>query len=196
MKQLIIGIICVFLFSSFGLGQERASEARQKLMKNASQPAVSIILTGSQKNVSHVVKEKIKAATGKKSKAIKGSNAYLGVYLKRIYSSTMDVYFTLDKMGSKEVPQTRVNLFLSTGNENFMDSGKYPEVIENAKTFLEELPREVKIYELELAIADQQKTIDKTVKDYERMGRDSVNLEIQRVETLQAIDQNKLDREN
>ena len=54
----------------------------------------------------------------------------------------------------------------------------------------------MEIYELELAIEEQNKVLDKATKDHEKMVSDSVKLEKKLAETIQEIETNKIDRKN
>ena len=156
--------------------------------------AVTISLEGKQKNIQHVLEEKFQAETGSRIRYYKGFRKIESSVYREIASKTIDFYFKVDKEGSKEVPMGRVVLIMSLGNNTFMDGDRYPDEMAAAKKILEELPREVRMYEIQLAIEDQEKTIEKTIKDYEKMGQDSVSLEAQLIETQQEIEANRISR--
>ena len=174
---------------------QEADLTKKSFMKVGAVDAARITVEGHDKNVDAVLQQWFKEKTGEKGKKTKGMRVYEGVILKEISDKTLDIYYDLNKAGTKEVPSTEVSLFISLGNESIMDPDLYPNEMDNAIKMLNALPKDVKIYELELAIEDQNKTLEKTIKEYEKMGRDSVNLQQRLVETQQAIEQNIVDRQ-
>ena len=56
------------------------------------------------------------------------------------------------------------------------------------------LEMEVKKYEFQVAIDDQAKLIEKAEKDYDKMHSDSLKLETKLAETLQALEEIKVNR--
>jgi hypothetical protein len=61
----------------------------------------------------------------------------------------------------------------------------------NAAEVLYKLIYEARLFEMDLAIEDQQKTLEKAIKEHDKLLKDSIDLEVQLAETLQAIEDNK-----
>lgn len=157
--------------------------------------AVTITVEGQLKNIEYVVDQKFQDETGGKTKSYKGFRTIQSVVYREIASKTIDYYFTVEKEGTKEAPRGRVILMMSLGNNTFMDADRYPDEMAAAEKVLEELPRDVRVYELQLAIEEQEKVIEKTVKDYEKLGSDSLSLEAQLIETQLNIEANRISRQ-
>jgi len=194
MKKLSFLILILFSLPVLSQAQQ-ASLTMEEFPKVGAVDAVAITIEGSPKNIQHVLEEKFMDETGTRLKSYKGFRKLESAVYREIASKTVDYYFKVQKSGSKDLPSGRVVLMLSLGNNSFMDGDRYPDEMAAAKKILEELPREVRMYELELAIEEQEKVIGKSVKDYDRMGTDSINLEVQLIETQQAIEANKIARE-
>ncbi|GAB4422073.1 MAG: hypothetical protein OHK0039_37810 [Bacteroidia bacterium] len=186
--------LCAILLLSMSMvSAQRVSEGTREFVKGQNENALSLILQGQPKNVETVLAEQFRKATGDKGRPYKGLRAYEGVRYPAISSSQIDLYYRVEK-ADREDNQSRVILFLSAGNGNFMDSRKYDRETEAAIAILEALPLEVNIYEMGLVIAEQKKVVNKAVKDHERMVADSVSLQTQLAETLQAIEDNRTSR--
>jgi hypothetical protein len=156
--------------------------------------ALSIVLPGQPKNVEAVMEKTFLAGTGNKGKSKSGVRMYEGVRYGEISNQMMDYYFKVDKARKGEKNSSRVTLFLSTGNYNFIDSDSYPDELINATEVLENLVYDVRMYEMDLAIEEQQKSLEKAIKEHDRLMQDSIDLQVQLAETLQAIEENKLAR--
>ena len=192
MKKILFTLLFLGLTTSLSFGQE-ITEGTLPFMRKVSGNGLSIVLEGQKNNVEDVLDKKFSAETGSKRKKVKGISAFEGVRMSDISSSTMDVYYNVEKVSNTS---SRATIFLSAGNYNFLDSETYPEEMEAMRRMMSGLQLETTIYELELAISEQEKTIDKAIKEHTRMEKDSVSLEKKLAETIQAIEQNKVDRSN
>ena len=190
--SLILLIVCLFAFAD--LHAQEVLETSRSLMRKTSGNALSVVLQGQPKNVETVLDQKFKAGSGTKGKKSKGMTAYEGVVYRDISSSSMDYYYKVEKASKNDDIHTRVSLFISAGNNNFVDSSTNPEEIKAAKKMLKGLETEVKKYEFKVAIEEQTKLIAKTKKEYDKMVNDSVKLETKLAETIQAIEENKVNR--
>ena len=133
------------------------SEGAREFMKKEKQNALSVVVIGEQKNVLEVLDQKFKLATGTKVKTKSGLKYLEGVRYPQISSERLDIYYTVEKSGKNDKNASRVILFLSKGNQIFLNSSGAPKTIQNATKMLQKLGGEVEIYEMELAIADQEK---------------------------------------
>ncbi|MEM7656239.1 MAG: hypothetical protein AAF399_08945, partial [Bacteroidota bacterium] len=189
---LLMGLMAV----SISAQDASVSEDVRPFWKKENGNALSMILEGQPKNVEAVMQKTFLAGTGNKGKTKSGVRLYEGVRYGEISNQMMDYYFKVEKASKSDKNSSRVTLFLSTGNYNFVDSDSYPDEITNATEVLQNLPYDVRLYEMDLAIEDQQKTLEKAIKSHDKMVKDSINLENTLAETLQAIEDNKHARAN
>lgn len=194
MKKLLLLTFCIACMPIFLLAQE-ATMTMVEFPKVGAVDAVTITLEGQVKNIQHVMEEKFQDETGGRAKSYKGFRKIESVVYREIASKTVDYYYKVEKEGTKEAPRGRVILLMSLGNETFMDGDRYPDEMAGAEKVLEELPRDVRIYELQLAIEEQEKVILKNEKEYEKLGTDSLSLEAQLIETQQSIEANRISRQ-
>lgn len=192
--QLIRLLLCTLLLSGWAVTAQEVSEGTRPFMKKETANSLSIVLLGQPKNVEAVFDEKIRAATNDRGRTRSGLRAFEGVRYPALSGSQIDIYYRVEKASRQDDSHSRVTLFLAAGNNNFMNSLKYPREIGAATEILEGLELEVMIYEMGLLIEEQKKVIDKEVKTQERLVRDSVDLQTQLAETLQAIEDNKVAR--
>ena len=194
MRQIALLLGMLIAFSAAVYAQGSARTTRTTFNKVANVDAVSIIIDGQNKNINEVMETYLSNATGAKKKKVKGFTGFLGVRLREVSDRTLDVYYKVAKAGSKDNPSGEIILVMALGNETFLAPDRYPEEFERATNLLNSMPLEVRIYELGLAIEDQEKDLDKAYKEYEKMGKDSVNLEQTLIETQAAIERNIMDR--
>jgi hypothetical protein len=187
---LLMALLSVFS----GLKAQEADITSVDLPKMGVVDAVTISIPGKAKNIEHVVEQKILMETNGKAKNYKGFRIVPTVVYRDIAGKTLDLYYQVEEVGSKEQPMGKVVLVMSLGNETFINQDRYPDEMKAAQLVLEELPREVRMYELELAIEEQEKVLEKTMKEYEKMGQDSVGLQEDMVELKQDIEANRIGR--
>lgn len=186
----------LLLGTGLAAAQQLVSEAPRPFMKKEEVNSFSILLEGQSKNVQAVLDEKFRAGTGVKGKPVSGLTAYEGARYAQLANNTMDLYYRVERGGKGEENSSRVTLFLSTGNGNFIQSANYPDVVANAIELLEGLQSEVRIYEMGVVIEEQKKAIDREIKLQEKLVKDSVALQNQLAQTLKAIDENRTSRQN
>lgn len=190
---LLIGLSFIL---STGLFAQTARDTRTSFAKIANIDAVSIRIEGQEKNIEEVMELYLENATGERQKRSKGHNVLYGTYLRQVSDRTLDIYYTVEKVGTKDRPVGEIIFFMALGNETFLTQDRYPEEFRKAKDLLNSIPVEVRIYELGLAIEEQEKLMDKAYKQYENLGSDSIRLEQTLIETQAAIEQNIEDRTN
>lgn len=196
MKNMILLLCGALLFAMPALQAQQVQEGPQKFKRKFSKNALSVVVQGQVKNVEDVMSELFRRETGDRGKSSKGMEAYEGVIFRKISPASMDYYYKVEKASKKDDIHSRIHLFIATGNDNFVSSGSHPEVMRNATRVLSGLDLDVKTYEFKLAIEEQEKILAKAQKDFELMIEDSVKLEVELAETLQEIEQNKIDRAN
>lgn len=173
---------------------QEVSEASRPFMKKEQANALSIVVQGQPQNVEAVLEKKIREGTGQKSKGRSGLRLVEGARYDELMATSMDLYYRVEKASKRDNAHSRVTLFLSTGNNNFITSDEFPDEMEAATGLLESLELEVKIYEMELLIVEQGKLIEKEGKRFDKMVQDSVRLQDQLAETKQAIEDNHNER--
>ncbi|TAE50691.1 MAG: hypothetical protein EAZ89_11545 [Bacteroidetes bacterium] len=195
MKHLRLLSFALLLIPMLTFAQE-VSEAPRTFIKKETKNALSIVVQGLPKNVEAVLDQKIRTNTGMKGKPESGLTLYPQVRYADISTNSLDLYTRVEKASKTSDTESRVTLFLSSGNGNFLDSKTNSEEIRRATTMLQSLEMEVKIYEVNLVIEEQKKVVEKALLVQEKLVKDSVELERKLAETMQAIEQNKRDRAN
>lgn len=193
LTRLLTALLTLSFFSLTGLAQD-VSEGNHSFMKKETKNGLTVVLKGQTKNVSDVLDQKFRKGTGSKAKPKSGFKMYEGAVFSEISNQRMDIFYKVEKVGRGDKNSSRITLFLSSGNMNFMSSENFPEEMANAVDMLQGMEYDVKIYEMDLAITEQEKVIAKVIKEQEKLERDSVNLEQKLAETLQAIEDNKVAR--
>lgn len=197
LKSLTFFTALVFIASSL---MAQVSEGLQPFAKKESGNALTISVEGQVKNVAAVLDKKFKTETNSKGKAIRGvktltggMKTFQGVRYSTISSSTMDYTYRVEKTrGAKD--QAVVHLWISTGNNNFIDSDSYSEEMSYATEVLEGLQYEITVYEFELMIQEQEKVASIEMKNYDKMVKDSIKLQDQLAKLLEDIEENKMGR--
>ncbi|MEM8887006.1 MAG: ribosomal protein L7/L12 [Bacteroidota bacterium] len=178
----------------------QVSEGVQAFAKKESGNALTMTVEGQPKNVAEVLNRKFKAETNSKGKAVRGlktlgggMKTFEGVRYSAISSSVMDYTYRVEKAkGTKD--HSVIHIWMSTGNNNFIDSGSYPDEVDYAVEMMEGLQHEVSVYEFELMIEEQEKVATNAVKTHDKLVKDSIKLEDQLAKLLDQIEQNKADR--
>ena len=192
-------IFSAFCFMSLSL-MAQVSEGLQAYAKKESGNALTIMVEGQAKNVAEVMNRKLKAETNTKGKTMRGikrlsggMKTFTASRYGSISSSSMDYTYRVEKAkGTKD--HSVVHFWISTGNNNFIDSGSYPDEIDAATEMLEGLQHEVAVYEFELMIEEQEKVASNAVKTHDKLVKDSIKLQDQLAKILDQIEQNKSDR--
>lgn len=175
---------------------QEVTEGQREFMKKSTANGLTIVVEGELKNVDHVMNELVNRGTGVRGKNAKGFRLHPNARFAEISNATMDVYYNVERASKTTPPQTRVTVFLSSGNDNFMDSGTHPDEIANATSFLENLQYEITKYELALSVEAQEKLIEKEIKNHDKMVGDSISLQQKLAETVESIENNKVARAN
>ncbi|MEL6632267.1 MAG: hypothetical protein AAFQ83_12390 [Bacteroidota bacterium] len=195
MKNLFLLLSFIF-FSLLSVQAQKVNEGKQEFMKKTTGNAFTITIQGQEKNVLAVLDQKFRSGLNTKPKSKSGFHYYEGVTFSEIANNRWDYYYKADRASRKSSSETRITVFVSAGNNNFLTSTNYPNEMGKLTEMMEGLQLDVKIYEMGLLISEQKKVVAKEAKVHEKMVTDSVKLEIELAETLQSIDQNKLDRKN
>lgn len=188
MKKIFLLPVLLTLFSLTVWGQ-KTSEGSEKSPLGDSGPCLIVEVEGQRDNVEDVMKDKFKKLkTGKK----KGYVTMEKQLYEEISSTTIDLYYKVEKSGDNN---SKVIMFLSTGYDNWMTSTTHANEINNTKAILDGLAREVRVYELTLAIAAQTKVVENVTKDQEGLEKDLEKLQKDHEKLEEDLAENKQDQE-
>lgn len=189
----LAAFIMVFVFAA---NAQKTVEGNEKSPLGDSGPCLIVEVEGQRDNVEDVMKDKFKKLkTGKK----KGYVVMEKQIFEEVSTGTMDLYYKVDKAGDNK---TKVIMFLSTGYDNWMTAQTHSQEVANAKGILDGLAKEVRVYELTLAIEAQTKVVEEAVKtqadlekDQEKLVKDQEKLEEDLAENKQDQDTNQKNQE-
>jgi hypothetical protein len=172
MKQFwALAITCVASLQL--LAQARYTTAEyQKVMR----PAVVNDLPFAEKTVTSAIENKM-GQMGYKGKSTKGYTLFSGVRLPELGPESYDLYFMVDRVSRKDKGNSTVTLLVSRGFDNFVSDSADAVLINNAKTYLNNLRDMVAAYDLELQIADQEDVLKKADKKYTGLVDDGADLQ-------------------
>lgn len=191
-------LLPVLLFCLFG-AQKAFSQAKETTgeILQATHPAFTEDFKYSEDIVTGAILQRLKkdgiSATGKRN-LITGK----GVQYAILAPGTIDVYFQVTGRGKKGRDGSTVNLFISRGQDNFVNRNNDPVVTRNALHYLNGLNRDISRYALSQQITQQQKNVDNRAKDYKKLLKDARKLEGKRYDLQKDIsgetDQAKQDK--
>jgi len=190
----LFSIIFFLLFSPFFLSAQTVVEGIEELNRKQSGNALTVTIEGQVENVEKVMEQLFESGSGEKVRKKSGAYQVEGARLGEISGKTLDYYYTVEKPNRGDKIHSKVSLFISTGNNNFVNSEEFPRVMESAEEMLQGLQLLVRIYEMELLIEEQEKMIGKEEKQYERLQEDSVKLEEIILNTEAQLQENKAEQ--
>lgn len=187
MKKIYI-VVSLLFCCSFGFSQAILSTTEYN---KSVKPAVSVEIPFPESTISDAIKDSLNKL-GYKSKDAKDFFVFKGVKLPVLGSDTYDLYFNVDKKSRKDKDHSTVTLMVSKGYENFISDATDPDLIENAKTYLNNLVETVAAYDLELQIKDQNESVKKATKKLADLVGTSEDLQKKKA----AIEQSIIDNTN
>ncbi len=188
MKKIILFPVLLTVFTLVAWGQ-KTTEGSEKSPLGKSGPCLIVEVEGQRDNVESVMRDKFKKLkTGKK----KGYITMEKQLYEEISSSTIDLYYKVEKVGDNK---SKVIMFLSSGYDNWLTLATHPNEVNNAKAILDGLAREVRVYELTLAIEAQTNVVEGITKNQESLKKDMEKLERDYEKLEQDISENRQDQE-
>ncbi len=148
-----------------------------------------------EKTVRNALDDKMQKQ-GYKGKDVKGYTVYQGVRLPELGPDSYDLYFMADRKSRKEKETAVLTMLISKGYDNFVADSTDATVINNAKTYLNNLRDMIAAYDLEQQIIAQEDAIKKADKKYNGLIDDGQSLEKKRKNIEKDIEDNKKDQEN
>lgn len=131
---------------------------------------------------------------GYKGKESKGFVVYKGVTLPVLGRRTYDLYFSVERKSKKEKESSVVTLLMSREFDNFITIKSDPDVMDNAKNYMDSLRNIVAVYDLEQQIIEQQEVVKKNEKKLEELIDDAEEYDKMRKKLEEKIETNKKDR--
>lgn len=180
---LIIGI----LFAGFISAQSHTAMVDYKKI---NYEAVVNEVPFPEKTVSNAINDKMEKM-GYKGKSSKNFMVYSGVRMPELGNDLYDLYFMTDRKSRKEKETTVLTLLLSKGLESFINDSSDVTVINNAKTYLDNIKVMIAAYDLEQQIKDQEDVVKKTDKKLNTLRDDGADMEKKRKKMEQQIEDNK-----
>ena len=101
---------------------------------------------------------------GYKGKESKGFILYKSVLLPVLGKQSYDLYFSVDKKSKKDKETSVVTLMVSRDFDNFISESTSPEIMGNAKIYMDSLRNIVARYDLEQQISEQEELVNKNEK--------------------------------
>lgn len=99
-----------------------------------------------------------------KQQKVNGFYAFKGVVLKGESPTAVDLYFKVDRRGSKKDNQSVMYLLTSKGTENFITDLSDAETYRSAQNFLNGFTNETATYKHSLDVQSQEETVKKAEK--------------------------------
>ena len=118
LQLLFITALSLLVSTSFA---QEVTEGTRSFLKKESANAISIVVQGQPKNVEAVIEKKMQAVTGQKSKSKRDLKLFESARLANNSMTSLDMYFRVERASKSDKNHSRVNLFLSSGNNNFID---------------------------------------------------------------------------
>ena len=153
------------------------------------QPGVEMEMPFPEKTVMKTIVDKIEKL-GYRANASKGFTIFKGVVIREISPNALDLYFNAERKSRKEKDAAVVTMMLSSGFERFIGDSTNSKIIENAKTFLNNLTVEVEAYDLELQVKDQEAETKKADKKYNNLVEDGQDLQKKKARIEKDIEEN------
>ncbi|MEL6132016.1 MAG: hypothetical protein AAFR59_01490, partial [Bacteroidota bacterium] len=147
MKNLFL-LLSFVVFSFLSTHAQKVNEGKQEFMKKTTGNAFTITIQGQEKNVLAVLDQKFRSGLKVKPKSKSGFHYYEGVTFSEIANNRWDYYYKAERASRKSSSETRITVFVSAGNNNFLTSSNYPDEMGKLTEMMEGLQLEVKIYEM------------------------------------------------
>lgn len=191
-----------FIILLLGVGFTQAQEITEgtfvftkKITPSAN--GLSMVVEGNEEVVSEWFEAEWKGLTNKKPKNVKQDVMGMeAMQVARFSNATLDYYYRIESLG-KEMPGfTRINLFLSAGNYNFLSSEKYPKEMDAAKSWLQELPAHLEVFRNAQAVDEQEAMIVKAEKELKNLQTDQKKLEKEQMDLDRKKEANELQQKS
>lgn len=154
---------------------------------------LSIVVSANAEELEAVLEKKFEVATGQKVKSTKGLSTVESAVFEPISPRTLDYYYRVEPVGKAAENVSRVSLFVSAGYYNFLDSETYPKEVAAARTFLQGLDKNTKIFHLQQKVDAQQELVNKQLKEEADLHKESEKVHKDQIDAQAGI--KKLEKE-
>jgi len=127
---------------------------------------------------------------GYKGKESKGFIVYKGVKMPALGSGAYDLYFSVDRKSKKEKNISNVTMMISKGFDSFITEKSDPGLVQNAKTYLDNLRNTVAVYDRNQQITGQEEAVIKLEKKIESLTEDAADLQKKKKKLEKEIEDN------
>jgi predicted RNase H-like nuclease (RuvC/YqgF family) len=127
---------------------------------------------------------------GYKGKESKGFIVYKAVRMPVLGSEAYDLYFSVDKKSKREKDISNVTMMISMGSDDFVTEKSDPGLIQNVKTYLDNLHNMVSIYDHHQQIAEQEEVVKKLEKKVSGLSDDAEDLLKKKKKLEKEIEEN------
>ncbi|MBN8698351.1 MAG: hypothetical protein J0L54_01995 [Chitinophagales bacterium] len=184
MKQILV--LFFLLAGTAGMGQSKVSKVEYQ---KADREAIVHELPFEEDMVTKAIQDTLEKL-GYKGKESKGFVVYKGVKLAALGSGAYDLYFAVDKKSRKEKSSSHVTMMISTGFEEFVTEKSHPELVHNAKAYMDNLRHTVALYDHNVQIAEQEEAVRKVEKKMEDLAEEAQDLQKKMKKLEKEIDDN------
>lgn len=183
MKQ--IYTIALLLLTAPLFGQEPQTGRFDFYKKIADvAPGITITYEGTPDNFKDVLAERLSQSTNDKLDKIKGDlSAHLALVYPAISEQTLDYYFLIQE-DNRQGQKTKVTMFLSLGNDNFLTQQSHPAEYAAAINMLSSLRQDINgelmriaLQEMEDALAAEEKRMKELLSEAEALEKEKKKLE-------------------
>jgi hypothetical protein len=147
----------------------------------------------SEKTIAAAIQDTLQKL-GYKGKESKDFMVYKAVMLPVFGKRSYDLYFSIERKSKKEKESSVVTLLVARDFDNFITMKSDPDVMDNAKTYMDSLRNIVAVYDLEQQIIAQEDVVKKSEKKLQGLIDDGEDYEKAKKKLEDKIDTNKKDR--
>lgn len=176
-------LVILFVFISITTISAQVRETRMSVL-DADRMAHSLEFKYESKILADAWEKKMKEMK-LKGKTVKGVSTYESITFPDIHFEKIDLYVKIDKLDKE---RSVITLTVSKGYGNFL-TAEDAKIADNVKAFLTNFIEYVDQYKLQLDIAEQEKTIEKSTKDHEKLIDEGKKL-------TEQLEKNKTEQEN
>lgn len=188
MRNILLAVIFICM-STASIAQSHAETVEYQKI---SREAIVTEIPFSEKIIAAAILDTLQKL-GYKGKESKDFMVYKGVSLPVFGKRSYDLYFSVDRKSKKEKESSLVTLLMARDFDNFITTKSDPDVMENAKTYMDSLRIIVAVYDLEQQIIEQEDVIKKNEKKLQGLVDDGEDYEKAKKKLEDKIEGNKKD---
>ena len=184
-KKLFIGLT-LFLLQVMAFAQSKMVITDYN---KTMQPGIQTEVPFPERTVENAIEDKMQKL-GYKGKDTKGYTLYKGVRLTELGPDFLDIYIRSEKKSRKEKDISIVTMLVSSGFEKFYSDSSKPELMNNARAFLNSFTDVASAYDLEQQIIAQETITVKAGKKYTNLVDDGNDLQRKKTKIETQIQEN------